>query len=39
MWRPRLTGPESKESLKSDLIFKFQWILEFRRFGNFYKEI
>jgi hypothetical protein len=24
--QPGLTGPKTKESLKSDLIFKFQWI-------------
>jgi hypothetical protein len=28
---PGMTRPESKESLTSDLIFEFQWILEFSK--------
>jgi hypothetical protein len=33
---PGPTGLESKVSLKSDLIFKFQWILKFAKtLGNF----
>jgi hypothetical protein len=38
--RPGLTGPLSKKSLKSYLIFEFQWIFGIcQDFEKFYKEI